>query len=240
MTAVGANFKDALESFDGAQAAFAQGRFSDALNGFRRAAEQGHPVAPWALGTMYALGLGEARDDDLARYWYDRCADWGHSYGDDVSRQRKAEGIAIPDDEVVAWLVRAADHHAEAQYHLGRMYANAWGVARDFGACMACTERPRNKAIQAPCALLRGCISPVRAFRAAKPKGACGRKEPIRRRGHKDRHKSMAVMANSLGRETQGLLRHALSVRVQSSNGGGMEVKYTSTLFTFTTSGARP
>ena len=131
------NFKDALASFDGAQAAFAQGRFSDALNGFRQAAEQGHPVAPWALGTMYALGLGEARDDDLVRYWYERGADWGHSYGDDVSRQRKAEGIAIPDDAVVAWLVRAADHHAQAQYHLGRMYANAWGVARDFGAALA-------------------------------------------------------------------------------------------------------
>lgn len=132
-----ANFKDATASFEEAEAAFARGHFSHALSGFNRAAEHGHPVAPWALGTLYALGHGAASDKDAVRYWYDRGADWGHSHGDAASQQWTAAGIAIPDDQVVAWLVRAADHHREAQYHLGRMHANGWGLAQDFGVAMA-------------------------------------------------------------------------------------------------------
>ena len=121
-------FKKGVSAFDG-------GDFAQALDRFRAAAELGHPVAPWALGTMFALGLGMPRHDAAVRAWYGCGEDWGHIYANDASRQWCGEGVSIPDDEVVAWLLRAAEH-TEAQYQLGRMHANGRGVKKDFGAAM--------------------------------------------------------------------------------------------------------
>ena len=50
----------------------------EALNWYRKAAEQGVPEAQIALGDVYATGRGVAVDHDEARRWFDKAAGQGH------------------------------------------------------------------------------------------------------------------------------------------------------------------
>ncbi len=53
-----------------------------ALTLYRRAAEQGDPVAQYQLGLMYETGEGVAADADEAEYWYGRAVDQGYCPGE--------------------------------------------------------------------------------------------------------------------------------------------------------------
>ena len=79
---------------------------------YRKAAEQGHLVAQWALGTQSA-------SVETAK-WRGKAASnprWTHE---------------ISSDEAVKWMHKAAEGgYAEAQYDLGVMYRDGNGVAKD-------------------------------------------------------------------------------------------------------------
>lgn len=46
-----------------------------AAHWFHKAAEQGEAMAQHSLGTMYAQGIGVAKNDDEAIYWYRKVAE---------------------------------------------------------------------------------------------------------------------------------------------------------------------
>ena len=85
--------------------------FAEALESYRKAAEQGHPGAQFLLGGMYFYGLGVAKDDAEAVKWYRKAAEQGdegaqHKLG---LMYAKGSGVATDDAEAVKWYRKAAE-----------------------------------------------------------------------------------------------------------------------------------
>jgi hypothetical protein len=136
----------AIEAFRNGALALKHGEKAKALTSLQYAAENGHPLAQWKLGQMYAKGDGVPRDDLRAFEYYSRVAD---SYADDrpdtprgriVSSAFVALGHyyleGIPNSSVRANPERAremfqyaATYFADpdAQYDLARLYLNGTG-----------------------------------------------------------------------------------------------------------------
>lgn len=68
----------AQADFTTAYRAYERGDYATASSQFAEAARQGHAAAQISLGWMYAQGLGVARDDQQALYWYRQAAKQGH------------------------------------------------------------------------------------------------------------------------------------------------------------------
>ena len=113
------------------------------------AAEEGHPVAQWKLGRMYANGDGVAQDDTRAFDYFSRIA---NAHAEDSPSAPQAQIVAnafvalgryylngIP-NKIKADPVRARDMldyaasyfgNAEAQYDLARLYLKTSDASRD-------------------------------------------------------------------------------------------------------------
>jgi TPR repeat protein len=105
------------------------GRFVEAAESFRAAAEQGHAESQYLLSTMYEAGKGVPQDDMQVARWERLAADQGHVYAQaNVSfRCYSASDFA----GAFEWCQRAADADlAWAQYNLGLMYQKGEGVTR--------------------------------------------------------------------------------------------------------------
>jgi len=109
------------------------GRTADALDLFRRGAQQGHPLAMYNLALHYRDGIGLPRDDGQASEWFARAAGAGLvsamvEYGRMLDR-----GSGQPDSKpnrrrAIEWLQRAADSGSlRAMYYLGRIYDHGQG-----------------------------------------------------------------------------------------------------------------
>jgi hypothetical protein len=136
----------AIEAFRSGALALKHGEKAKALTSLQYAAENGHPLAQWKLGQMYAKGDGVPRNDLRAFEYFSRVAD---SYADDrpdtprgriVSSAFVALGHyyleGIPNTPVHANPERAremfqyaATYFADpdAQYDLARLYLNGTG-----------------------------------------------------------------------------------------------------------------
>lgn len=99
-----------------AEAALASGHFGTAHMILSKAAEQGDAKAQNALGNLYYLGLGVARNDKLASQWYLKAALQANSDAQvNVARHYRL-GHGLPRDEIraYAWLVQARGNNNEA------------------------------------------------------------------------------------------------------------------------------
>jgi TPR repeat protein len=105
------------------------GRFAQAAESFRAAAEQGHAESQYILSTMYDAGRGVAHDAEFAAHWERAAANQGHVYAQaNVSFRCYSAGDFASAFE---WCQRAADGElAWAQYNLGLMYQKGEGVVR--------------------------------------------------------------------------------------------------------------
>ncbi len=121
-----------------------------AVQSLEYAAENGHPLAQWKLGRMYAEGEGVKHNDLKAFEYFRRIAD-GHA--DDNPDTREARFVAnafvalgqyylagIPDTDVKKDPERAREMFAyaasyfrdpEAQYYLARLYLDGVGAPHD-------------------------------------------------------------------------------------------------------------
>jgi hypothetical protein len=121
-----------------------------AVQSLEYAAENGHPLAQWKLGRMYAEGEGVKHNDLKAFEYFRRIAD-GHA--DDNPDTREARFVAnafvalgqyylagIPDTDVKKDPERAREMFAyaasyfrdpEAQYYLARLYLDGHGAPHD-------------------------------------------------------------------------------------------------------------
>jgi TPR repeat protein len=139
-----------VEAFRSGAQALRAGDTKGGLTSLEYAAANGHPIAQWKLGRMYAAGDGVKRDDIRAFEYFRGVAD---AHADESPGTARARFVAnafvalgvyyldgIPNSAVKADRDRARDMFAyaafyfgdpDAQYHLGRIYLEATGAAKD-------------------------------------------------------------------------------------------------------------
>ncbi len=139
-----------MEAFRYGAAALKTGEKDKALPSLEYAAENGHALAQWKLGRMYAEGDGVPQNDLRAFEYFRRIA---NSHADDSPGTPQARFVAnafvalghyyldgIPQTPVKADPVRAREMFSyaasyfgdpDAQYYLGRLYLDGNGAVRD-------------------------------------------------------------------------------------------------------------
>jgi TPR repeat protein len=139
-----------VEAFRSGTQALRDGEKAKALTSLQYAAEQGHALATWKLGRMYAEGDGVERSDLRAFEYFSRIA---NAYADDSPGTPQARFVAnafvalghyyldgIPNSVVKADPARAHELFAyaasyfgdpDAQYSLARLYLDGKGAPRD-------------------------------------------------------------------------------------------------------------
>ena len=124
----------ATETSDEALSAYQQGDYDVALQGFRRAAEQGEADAQFILGSMYDRGEGVLQDYAEAAKWWRRAAEQGHVFAQISLGElfRNGEGVLQDYAEAVKWFRRAAEQgNVDAQVSLGDMHSDGEGVSQN-------------------------------------------------------------------------------------------------------------
>jgi TPR repeat protein len=133
----------------GAQAYIA-GKKVEAFKDLQYAAEQGHPMALWKIGRMYADGDGIKRDDLKAFEYFSRLASENSEEAPYTQRARFVASafvalgsyylVGIPNTAVKRDVSRARDMYnyaasyfsdPDAQYQLARLYLEGVGVSKD-------------------------------------------------------------------------------------------------------------
>ena len=126
------------------------GDTAKAVHSLEYAADNGHALAQWKLGRMYAEGEGVAHNDLKAFHYFESIAD---SHADDNPDTREARFVAnafvalgqyyltgIPDTDVKKDPARAREMFAyaasyfrdpDAQYYLARLYLDGVGAPHD-------------------------------------------------------------------------------------------------------------
>jgi len=113
------------------RAAYARGRYGEALSFFQKAGARGAPEAYYYLGLTYDADAGLPEADANALAWYRRAAEQGHAGAQHALgvRYRHGRGVPTRDEEAVAWFEKAATQgHAEAQANLAWMYEQGRGT----------------------------------------------------------------------------------------------------------------
>ena len=138
------------EAFVSGAQSLRAGEKEKGLSALQYAAEQGHALAQWKLGRMYAAGDGVPRSDLRAFNYFSRIAD---THAEDNPNMPQARFVAnafvqlghyymkgIPDSEVKVDQERAREMYAyaasyfgdpDAQYNLARLYLDGVGIGRD-------------------------------------------------------------------------------------------------------------
>jgi TPR repeat protein len=140
----------AMEAFRSGAKLLKSGDTEKALHSLQYAAEQGHPLAQWKLGRMYAEGDGVTQDDLKAFQYFRRIAD---SHADDNPSTPQARFVAnafvalghyylngIPNSDVKRDPERAREMFgyaasyfgdSDAQFYLARLYLDGVGAPHD-------------------------------------------------------------------------------------------------------------
>jgi hypothetical protein len=138
------------EAFRSGAQALRAGEKDKAVSSLQYAAEQGHALAQWKLGRMYAEGDGVPQNDLRAFEYFSRIA---NGYAEDNPGTAQARFVAnafvalghyyldgIPDTAIKANPVRAREMFSyaasyfadpDAQYYLARLYLDGRGAPRD-------------------------------------------------------------------------------------------------------------
>lgn len=88
----------AYADYDSAKEAFDDRRFKEAFTGFTNAAQDGHVMAQYYLGVMYATGRTLERDDESAYKWFMAAALQGHAISQGNIGTMKLNGRGTAED----------------------------------------------------------------------------------------------------------------------------------------------
>lgn len=113
-------------------------------------AEQGDKRAAFLLGSRYALGRDEVKDDSEAVRWFTLAAQGGLAEAQYNLGIMYASGRGVPLDPAAAarWYRSAAEQGlAEAQFNLGTVYGTGRGVPRDEALAATWLERAAGKGL---------------------------------------------------------------------------------------------
>ena len=98
------------------------------------AANNGYTPAMTNLGQLYQLGLGVAKDNQIALQWYQKAAKQDYAPAQYLLGMMYVSGEGVPRDynQAENWIHKAADSEfAVAEGVLGAMYLNGEGVPKD-------------------------------------------------------------------------------------------------------------
>jgi len=112
-----------------------RGDYATALREWRPLAEQGHAVAQYSLGLLYANGQGVPKDDAQARQWYEKAAAQGRADAQVNLGILYDYGRGVPQDfkKAVYWYRLSANQGNDlAQRQLGLLYERGDGVSQDY------------------------------------------------------------------------------------------------------------
>ncbi len=90
--------------YEDGDAAYEKGDYATALQLYRPLAEQGHMLAQFSLGYMYANGEGLPRDFAEAVRWYRKAADQGNAAAMVNLGLKYEQGQGVPQDNVQAYM----------------------------------------------------------------------------------------------------------------------------------------
>jgi uncharacterized protein len=114
----------------------------EAMNAYRKAADNGSTAAMVELGVLFATGSGVAKDEAQARQLFERAADAGNPRGAiNLAAMASNGGAAADPARMRALLTKAAETSAEAQYQLGIMMADGVGGPKDDVAARTLFEK---------------------------------------------------------------------------------------------------
>ncbi len=122
-----------------ARGLMADGRFAEALRHLRPSADGGHPVAQYALATMFRDGQRVPPDAERARALFEKAADGGHLGAAFELGLAFRDGSGVPADgrEAIVWFTKAAEGGYDwAQYELGRLLASDAAEVPDPAAAL--------------------------------------------------------------------------------------------------------
>lgn len=138
------------EAFVSGAQSLRAGQKEKGLSSLQYAAEQGHAMAQWKLGRMYAAGDGVPRSDLRAFDYFSRIADTHAEDNPDMPQARFVANAfvqlgnyylkGIPNSDVKVDPDRAREMYAyaasyfgdaDAQYSLARIYLDGVGIPRD-------------------------------------------------------------------------------------------------------------
>ncbi|UCE79971.1 MAG: sel1 repeat family protein [Nitrospiraceae bacterium] len=108
--------------------------YREAVQWYRKAAEQGFAGAQNNLANMYEQGHGVAQDYSEAAKWYVKAAEQENSNAQHSLGRMYLEGRGVPRDflEAIRWFQKAAEkRHPMAFRDLGTMYWKGLGVSKD-------------------------------------------------------------------------------------------------------------
>ena len=118
----------AEEMYRRGDAAYEAKRYDEAVEWYRKAAEQGNTYAQYNLGNCYYYGNGVPQDNTEAAKWYRKAAEQG-----DADAQYMLGELADDFEDAVEWYLKAAEQgNADAQYELGVCYRYGNGVPRNI------------------------------------------------------------------------------------------------------------
>ena len=109
--------------------------YDQAVECFRKAAEQRNADAQNGLGVCFNNGQGVQQDDQQAVYWYREAAEQGFAKAQDNLGicYYKGEGVQQDYQQAVYWYQKAAEQgYAAAQTNLGICYECGYGVKKNF------------------------------------------------------------------------------------------------------------
>lgn len=116
-------------------AAYQKNDFQAAFKLLEPMAKAGDKTAQHNLAVMYQDGLGVARDEKKALYWYEQSGKNGEAEAQFMAGLMYSDGIGVPQnyEKAVYWYQQAAaQNHAEAQNNLAARYATGTGVAKNL------------------------------------------------------------------------------------------------------------
>ena len=125
----------AWADFKAGEDAYHRGDYATALREWQPLAEQGHAVAQYNLGLLYANGQGVIKDDAKARQWYEKAAVQGHA------EAQVNLGILLmyarggqQDYKMAVYYLRLSANQGNdlAQRKLGLMFERGDGVPQDY------------------------------------------------------------------------------------------------------------
>jgi TPR repeat protein len=108
--------------------------YAQALQWYRKAADQGDPKAQYGIGYMYDTGRGVAQDSSVAFRWFEQAVAKGDKQAECALAAMYFSGRGVSQDRAKAALLyrRSADQGlARAEYDLGYMYYYGQGVPQD-------------------------------------------------------------------------------------------------------------
>jgi FOG: TPR repeat, SEL1 subfamily len=118
---------------------FNEKKYSEAVEWYRKSAEQGNASGQANLGYMYSNGYGITKDYAEAIKWYRKSADQGDAVGQ-VNlgfMYRNGFGVAKDEAEAVKWYRKSAEQgNSVGQRNMGVVYENGIGVTQDYAEAM--------------------------------------------------------------------------------------------------------